>query len=641
MSIDANEWLPSNNIILEDAALEAIKYPTNIAIAAGPGAGKTELLAHKAGYLIETNTCPKPKKILAISFKSDAAKNLQERVQSRYGKDVVRRFESKTFDAFSRGLLEQFLNALPEDYKPKKDYEIILNERNIDDIVKRYITETNLYYRNWQHEYNFNQLMRTIKSSNLPIVSFENDLYSWINKRIWKVLIKGSGELKSSLTFPIISILVEYLLSQNPLIVNALRATYSHVFLDEFQDTTDLQYNLVKTIFLESDTRLTAVGDNKQRIMGWAGALPNAFDVFTSDFNAQQTTLVCNFRSAPKLVYIQNIFSQTLNNHTVNVKATGNWKEDDGVCEVWNFENHNSEARILAERISEWIKEEKLKPKELCIIVKQQEHIYAATIMNELSKLNIQSRIEKEYQDLLSEEIIILLIKFLELTYKEKSPELWLNVIDEIIEIKYGDIDVQSLNYISIEKELVNLLSRIKDCFDTIDESNFKEKFESIIRGIINYLNEDIIKSLYPKYNQGNYLNVIIKKLPLKLNYRNGISMEELIRDFCGEYSIPIMTIHKSKGLEYHTVIFLGVEDAAFWSFSTQREADKNAFFVALSRAKECIIFTVSNEREVSRYGRIENTRQTTSSISELLQTLENAGVPTINKVKVNVTSTN
>ncbi|WP_274381128.1 3'-5' exonuclease [Staphylococcus pseudintermedius] len=45
--------------------------------------------------------------------------------------------------------------------------------------------------------------------------------------------------------------------------------------------------------------------------------------------------------------------------------------------------------------------------------------------------------------------------------------------------------------------------------------------------------------------------------------------MRELVQEFCGEYSIPIMTIHKSKGLEYHTVVFIGVEDDAFWSFST------------------------------------------------------------------------
>lgn len=82
--------------------------------------------------------------------------------------------------------------------------------------------------------------------------------------------------------------------------------------MDEFQDTTYNQYSLLKTIFLNSDTVITAVGDNKQRIMGWAGALHNAFGIFKSDFNATQHTLFNNFRSAPNLVSIQNIFLNLL-----------------------------------------------------------------------------------------------------------------------------------------------------------------------------------------------------------------------------------------------------------------------------------------------------------------------------------------
>lgn len=632
MSNQSNKWIPSNSIVLEEAALLAIKSLNNIAIAAGPGAGKTELLAHKAGYLIETNQCVYPKKILAISFKTDAAKNLQERVKDRYGINVSSRFESKTFDAFAKGLLDQFLNALPEEYKPNKDYEVILNDKNINDIVKSYITEPNLKYEKWQYEYHITQLINTLKNTQLPIISNEEDLYSWINIRLWRVLIKGKGELKSSLSFPMIAILVEHLLSMNPLIVKALRTTYSHVFLDEFQDTTDLQYKLLKTIFHGSEAKLTAVGDTKQRIMGWAGALQNAFEVFKSDFNAEESTLLCNFRSAPKLVFIQNIFSKTLNNQSPEVKAAGNWDEEEGLCEIWNFDNHYDEARILAENIKNWMQEDELRLKDFCIIVKQQENIYAVALMDELSKHDIQSRIEKDYQDLLSEELILLLIRVLKLSYQQKSPELWLSVIDEIIEIKYSGIELQHINYRNIEQEFLNLLSSIKKRFSDTDESRFIVDIECILKDIVNYFDEVIIKSLYPKYKQGNYLNSLIEKMISKLNYTMGISMKDIVDDFIGEHSIPIMTIHKSKGLEYDTVIFIGVEDKAFWSFSTQSEADKNAFFVALSRAKERIIFTISDQREISNYGKIKNLPQTTHNISELVETLRFAGVPIVSK---------
>ncbi|AFQ13260.1 ATP-dependent DNA helicase PcrA (plasmid) [Bacillus cereus FRI-35] len=624
------DWKTSNDVTLEDSALLAIRASNHVAITAGPGAGKTELLAHKAGYLIQTGICPNPKKILAISFKTDAARNLQERVELRYGKNVENRFESKTFDAFAKGILDQFIYALPKDYQPKKDYEIILNEKSLNDIIKGYITNSNPYHPNWQHEYDLKKVLETMKETELPIVVFESDLYSWINERLWTVLLNGKGNLTSSLTFSMISILVEYLLKKNPLIVKVLQATYSHVFLDEFQDTTYNQYNLLKTIFLNSDTVITAVGDNKQRIMGWAGALHNAFGVFKSDFNATEHTLFNNFRSAPNLVSIQNIFSKTLNDTSIEVLPVGEWNENDGVCEIWNFKNHNTEAILLASHISEWMKAENLKPRDFCIIVKQQEHIYAAEIMKELSKINIKSRIEKDYQDLLSEELVLLIIRLLQLSYEEKSPELWLNVIDEIIDMKYRDVDPENIKYLIIENELVKMLDKVRKLYSDIDVTNFNSQFTEILQEIIVFLGEDSIKATYPKYKQANYFDEVIQKMLDKLKYQNRISMKELLQEFCGKDSIPIMTIHKSKGLEYHTVVFIGVEDAAFWSFSTQKEADKNAFFVALSRARQKMIFTISKKRNILKYGKEKNITQETENVSELIKTLMDAGVPLI-----------
>ena len=56
------------------------------------------------------------------------------------------------------------------------------------------------------------------------------------------------------------------------------------------------------------------------------------------------------------------------------------------------------------------------------------------------------------------------------------------------------------------------------------------------------------------------------------------------------------MTIHKSKGLEYHTVIFVGLHQNAFWGYRNNQEEETNAFFVALSRARERVFFTRSVE---------------------------------------------
>lgn len=56
------------------------------------------------------------------------------------------------------------------------------------------------------------------------------------------------------------------------------------------------------------------------------------------------------------------------------------------------------------------------------------------------------------------------------------------------------------------------------------------------------------------------------------------------------------MTIHKSKGLEYHTVIFVGLHQNAFFGYRNNQAEETNTFFVALSRARERVFFTRSKE---------------------------------------------
>src|SRR5690606_11063315 len=107
---------------------------------------------------------------------------------------------------------------------------------------------------------------------------------------------------ESVLNFTMIGRLAELLLRINPKVLTALRATYRYVFLDEFQDTTQNQYQLTTAAFKGSDARLTAVGDPKQRIMLWAGALVGVFEEFKTDFAAEHHHLAMNYRSAPELV---------------------------------------------------------------------------------------------------------------------------------------------------------------------------------------------------------------------------------------------------------------------------------------------------------------------------------------------------
>lgn len=94
-----------------------VRSRKNRSIIAGPGTGKTELLAQRAAFLLQTDTAPSPRRILAISFKRDAASNLAARVRQRCHHSHAKRFDSMTFDAFAK-LVDRFGQALPDRWRP-------------------------------------------------------------------------------------------------------------------------------------------------------------------------------------------------------------------------------------------------------------------------------------------------------------------------------------------------------------------------------------------------------------------------------------------------------------------------------------------------------------------------------------------
>ncbi len=138
--VSRHDWVPQGVDLLEDRAWEALRETdSSILVTAGAGAGKTEFLAQKATYLLQTGICPAPKRILAISFKKDAARNLAERVAKRCPRDQAQRFDSMTFDAFTKGLLDRFRSALPEPFNATGMYHIVNPfRRDYEDFIERH-----------------------------------------------------------------------------------------------------------------------------------------------------------------------------------------------------------------------------------------------------------------------------------------------------------------------------------------------------------------------------------------------------------------------------------------------------------------------------------------------------------------------
>ena len=599
-----NDWIPADGFVLEPNALNTVKSEQNTLVIAGPGAGKTELLAQRACFLLETNQCPYPKKILAISFKRDAAYNLKERVLKRCGSDLALRFESMTFDAFAKNIVDRFRKGLPERYAVNSEYEIIFGERDILDVFEG-------IDRNYRSTHSDKQILDDYYGK-LPL-SPDSIHYS-----VWEHQLRGA---RSFLTFKMVMRLAELIMNTNPKLREYLKETYSHIFLDEFQDTTTLQYEFLNTCFGDSEAVLTAVGDDKQRIMLWAGALPEIFSKFIEDYGANQLSLQMNFRSAPNLVELQNYLITNLLRKEDTVICNPNWNKGDGEAYLWIFKNPQQEIEYLHSNVERWVNKDNINPRDICILVKQQLQKYAGELIDYFNEHGIAARDESKYRDLLTEEVILFIVNFLYLINSNKAIDSKSSVLNFLSNINssYSDKEV-----FAEEIKLHKFIKTIRSAF----QKDFTKCVEGIVNDIISFAGADKIKSSYPAYKNKKYFSETIGSFSqlLKEEAEGATNLKTILDTITGVGVIPIMTIHKSKGLEYHTVIFMGLEDGAFWSYDKQPDEDKCAFFVALSRAKERVAFTFSRNRN----GRA----QSLTKIEELFKSLEDSKKVAFQEIK-------
>lgn len=591
--MDKNKWEPVDGIKLEENALKVVKSNKNVLVIAGPGAGKSELLAQRACYLLQTNKCKDPRRILALSFKKDAASNIKDRVLKRCGDELGERFDSMTFDAFSISIIDQFFNAIPKEYRPKRNYKLITSDKEMIEILKK---NENLRLRNNNEYYN---ALESLTKYKLPFEKSQSDIL-----KLWSYVVENNDDGICYLTFKMIMRLAEYLIRRNPIVKKILNMTYSHLFLDEYQDTTLMQYELLKSCFYKTDIIITAVGDDKQRIMLWAGALEDAFSIFKKDFNAESNMLIMNHRSAPRLLSLQETLYKEFfykdSGQDCIIENNPKWNEDDGEAYSHIFPNDEIEAVEIANEISNLINNG-YKQREICILTKQTPDNYCGEIIKKLAENHsITARNEMIFQDLLKEDLIIILNDIITILVNKKSPDEWNRFMNLMIELR--DCSVLDAYEVSLlEREIFGNITEFKNRLMKI--STCKELCE-FINNILDFIDIEKLKGKYDNYKNDNTFNYYTD-MYCNLLWKEYIKCKKwntAIENLKGENSIPIMTIHKSKGLEYDAVFFIGLEDGAFWTFNKQRNEDFCTFFVALSRAKKRVDFTFSNIRNGFKY---------------------------------------
>lgn len=540
------KWQPTEGIVATNELMDIINCDGSVSVLAGAGAGKTELLAQKANYLLHTDKCIWPKKILCLSFKTEAQANIKNRVNKRCGVKADR-FDSYTFHAFSKSIVDRFTNVLPENKRPLNNYDIVMRENQANGLDK-----------------------------------------------VWM----GS----------LVKLAVEIIKSRED-VCKLFSISYSHVFIDEFQDTTNPQYLLLQELFKGKGTTLLAVGDINQSIMLWADASTTAFDDFTNDFMAQRKLLLCNYRATLEIQSVLNVLLQFVESHQQPLTFTDQKVTN---CELLYFPNELSETNHLVAHIQNLIATG-VEEAEICVLTKQQSSQYTEKLRAELTRKGIKNLDMTDLQDTLKEPLGVIFSLLFKL-YVNNDPHSYTELYDYYLalnKVKQGDDKEEELT-----KQLSEHINKQKS---NIDGHQSAESILKLIKTSLKYFGIKKIKGRWKQYKSSEFFKFVWRNLELHL--RNTINETQSLKDaslmFRAENSVQLMNVHKCKGLEYKAVILMGFEDQAFWNYSDDDFESKCLIYVALSRAKEKILITLSGERghrvnawhdnRVSSFEKLEN----------------------------------
>ena len=325
---------------------EAVTEPGHSTLVlAGAGSGKTRVLVHRIAWLMEVEHRP-AFGILAVTFTNKAAGEMRERIAGLSQREL-RGMWVGTFHGLSHRLLRAHWREadLPESFQ-------ILDSDDQQRLVKRIIRDAGLDTTRYspsflQHFINANKdegrRASQADAGAHPLAEQMIAVY-----REYERLCQRSGLLD----FAELLLRSYELLQRQPVLLDHYRKRFSHVLIDEFQDTNTLQYAWLRALAGDQSS-VFAVGDDDQAIYGWRGARVEHIRQFTQDFpQVKVLRLEQNYRSTNTILQAAN----GLVAHNRDRMGKNLWSEGENgdPIRVYSAYNEQDEARFVIERIEQW-----------------------------------------------------------------------------------------------------------------------------------------------------------------------------------------------------------------------------------------------------------------------------------------------
>lgn len=262
---------------------------------AGAGSGKTSVLTARAAYLMTVGGVS-PESLWLVTFTNKAAQEMRIRLANLPGvtRDMARRVQARTFHSFALRLLQA--------YAPP--FQLLAEERRRHGMMKRVLRELGPH-DTLQAETALAALS-SLKSRRLMPTDWRTTNASELDMRRALLRFEEQKVQQGCKDFDDLLIDLLQLLEEDSNLLERLRRRFQYVLVDEFQDTTPVQYELLQRI-TEQHHNLAVFGDDDQTIFTFNGACHRYITEFKTQYpTAKQITLDFNFRSTPAIVGLGN-----------------------------------------------------------------------------------------------------------------------------------------------------------------------------------------------------------------------------------------------------------------------------------------------------------------------------------------------
>lgn len=591
-----------------------------ILIIAGAGSGKTRVITFRIAHMLDSGI--PQSQILALTFTNKAAKEMEDRV-----KDLTQRklqnLTVSTFHAFGVRILRQDIDKLGY-----RENFSIYDETDRTSLIKECGRELN-FSPDAMDIYKISQLFSNIKTGRKNWGT-ENDMY----RQLYESYQEGL-KLFNAVDFDDLIVLPIKLFREHPEVLQRYRDRYKYIMVDEFQDTSHQQYELMHLL---ADQNIAVVGDDDQSIYSWRGADYQNIINFEKDFPVTEIRLEQNYRSSNTILEAAN----GVISHNTNRKDKKLWSGNGAgkPIEIFMPENETAEADFIAEGILGIAMEEKRKYDDFGVLIRantQSRYIEEAFLQNNIpyTMSGGTSFFErKEIKDVIS---------YLRVIANHDDDINLLRIIN-VPRRGIGRAAIQVINdeAQNLESTLWTAMQSLIKAEASPASDTLKEDLETFVQIIENHRQKLLsgrglakkVRELLEEIDYKSYLvsensksekavRFKLKNIELLLemmerweidpdnpnpslfNYLNRITL--MSRDNGDDESdkgkVNLMTIHASKGLEFPVVFIAGVEEGLI---PHQRSVDENGgdveeerrlFYVAITRARDKLLISSCMKR--------------------------------------------